>query len=325
MKPFPIRVEKETDANYYDITWMLHNVCNHNCSFCDATFKDGSKRWLSLAENKQIVDSIISAANGKPIWFQFTGGEPTLYPDFIELCVYIKSRGAYIGLLSNGSRTIRWWTELRDSKLIENLVLTLHPEQGSTAEHHAEILNLFLYESVHTVCWITSTKDYIQESIDAHKYLVKTTGSEILLKVMNLPKYDITEFMTKRQAIYFKYFNVVKGKRISEKVSTTIPTEISIATNIVSLAMSDGTISKMSSQRAINNRYHLFKGWECYIGKYQAYVDVDRMHRGSCFFNTSSYIDLSSLPANFPSEPVTCGMDECLCGADIVALKVKNV
>lgn len=322
MKPFPIRVEKNLES-YYAVTWMLHNVCNYNCSFCDPTFKNGNTRWLSLDDNKMIVDKLIVAAQGLPVWIQFTGGEPTLYPEFIELVRYIKSRGCYVALLSNGSRTVRWWKELQESNLVDNLLLTFHPDQGAKAEHHAEVLNLFLKDPTTTTCWITSTKDSIQDSINAHRHLVINTGSEILLKVMDLKGYDIKDFMTRSQELYIKYFKNAIGKLSAKKAPSNIPPEYVISSNVVNVELSDGEIKRMSTQQVIREKYHLYKGWECYIGKHQTYVDRNKMHRGSCFFNTDQYIDLLTEPAEFLSTPVICTMNECLCGADIVAPKSK--
>ena len=34
MKIFPIKVEKAIPTDQKFIEWKIHNVCNHDCSFC---------------------------------------------------------------------------------------------------------------------------------------------------------------------------------------------------------------------------------------------------------------------------------------------------
>lgn len=93
MKTFPIRVEKLLKSEVKVIEWMIHNVGNNDCSFCSPEYKNGSIRWLPFTQYQYIADQAISAANGAPVWFQITGGEPTLYPKLVPLIQYIKGKG----------------------------------------------------------------------------------------------------------------------------------------------------------------------------------------------------------------------------------------
>lgn len=113
MKIFPIKVEKLIPKTYRFIEWKIHNVCNYNCSFCPSRHKNGSQRWFSLDQYKSYIDKLYHLCEGAPYWIQFTGGEPTLFPKLIELCQYIKSKNGLVSLISNGSRTLRWWEELK--------------------------------------------------------------------------------------------------------------------------------------------------------------------------------------------------------------------
>ena len=81
MKIFPIKVEKAIPTDQKFIEWKLHNVCNHNCSFCGSRHKDGSQRWFSLEKYKEYTDKLVQACGDSPFWIQITGGEPTLFPD----------------------------------------------------------------------------------------------------------------------------------------------------------------------------------------------------------------------------------------------------
>ena len=112
----PIKLEKLITPRFKYIEWKLHNVCNYDCSFCGEEHKDGSNRWKDLDTYKMYVDKLVAAAGDMPLWIQFTGGEPTLYPKLIELFQYMKSKGVYTGMVTNGTRTLRWWEEFKESK-----------------------------------------------------------------------------------------------------------------------------------------------------------------------------------------------------------------
>jgi len=159
MKIFPIKVEKATQVDYKFIEWKIHNVCNHNCSFCGSQHKDGSQRWFSLEKYKEYTDKLVEACGDSPFWIQITGGEPTLYPDLIPLLAYMKSKGAMISMISNGSRTIRWWKELQEENIIDYLFLTYHSEQTDNYQHIEEVINLFHNQPTEVICLLTHVYD----------------------------------------------------------------------------------------------------------------------------------------------------------------------
>ena len=152
MKIVPIKLEKLITPKFKSIEWKLHNVCNYDCSFCGSEHKDGSERWKDLETYKMYVDKLVKAAGDMPLWIQFTGGEPTLYPKITELLQYIKSKGAYTAMISNGTRTLRWWEEFKDADVIDNLYITFHTEQKADTVHIGKVLNLFHDKPVKVVC-----------------------------------------------------------------------------------------------------------------------------------------------------------------------------
>ncbi len=89
------------------ITFKPTLSCNLRCRMCSfvesgAVFTN-PKDSLPLETWKQVVDDV---AQWKPyIWF--TGGEPTLYPHFVELVHYIKSKGMLAGVTTNGTTLLK--------------------------------------------------------------------------------------------------------------------------------------------------------------------------------------------------------------------------
>lgn len=320
MKPFPVKVVLDQEIDYFQVTWKIHNICTYDCSFCEPTYKNGDQRWLTLDEYKLMVDKLLVAAGNKRLWISFTGGEPTLCPHFVELAQYIKSKNCYLSLLSNGTRTIRWWKELRDAGVLDVLTITVHPEQNADPEHISELLNLFLDEPTKTYCWITSTKDTVKQAIDAHIYLCKTTGAEVLVKAMFITGYDLNNYIDPAYQLYIKHRAGARGLLYNKKKLANVPP----APNTIRIYMNDGSSETVTTENAVRNDMHYFEGWECYVGEFQAFIDYYKMHRGSCFLNTDQYINLLTDDVSFWTTPVTCERPTCLCGADIISTKIKN-
>lgn len=79
---------KKTEISQCTVT--LTRNCNLRCSFCYAK-KTGyvENDTIEYEDLKRIIDF---CDEGKVQFIVFTGGEPTLYPDFIEILKYIKSK-----------------------------------------------------------------------------------------------------------------------------------------------------------------------------------------------------------------------------------------
>ncbi|MFC1709075.1 radical SAM protein [Candidatus Omnitrophota bacterium] len=89
------------------ISIRITNVCNHRCAVCGQYGKDGYMhkeqgkeltKTLPLEKYKELVDQM---AKYKPIYY-LTGGEPFLYPGFVELVNYMKKRGSLVSVVTNG-------------------------------------------------------------------------------------------------------------------------------------------------------------------------------------------------------------------------------
>ena len=89
------------------ISLRITNACNHRCAVCgqygrqgymkDKTHSDLLK-ILPVEIYRELVDQV---ADDKPI-FYVTGGEPFLYPGFMELMNYIKQKGCVLSVVTNG-------------------------------------------------------------------------------------------------------------------------------------------------------------------------------------------------------------------------------
>lgn len=78
--------------------------CNLNCIHCYCKGSEDKDRELSTQDWKKILDVIQKEGC---IWLIFTGGEPLIRDDFLEIYAYAKKKGFIISLFTNG-------LELRD-------------------------------------------------------------------------------------------------------------------------------------------------------------------------------------------------------------------
>ena len=88
------------------LTIDLTNRCNMMCNPCfmDAN-QVGYVHELTLDEIKQILDDSISFKPRRQMSVQFSGGEPTMSPHFLEACRYAKEVGYYsVQAATNGLR-----------------------------------------------------------------------------------------------------------------------------------------------------------------------------------------------------------------------------
>jgi MoaA/NifB/PqqE/SkfB family radical SAM enzyme len=81
------------------ITWDLGRRCNYDCSYCPSHRHDNSSPHASLEELKSTTDFLFQYITlisdhriNKDFHVSFTGGEPTVNPNFINFARYIKGQ-----------------------------------------------------------------------------------------------------------------------------------------------------------------------------------------------------------------------------------------
>ena len=99
------------NADVFVVNWCLGNSCNFECSYGPSGLHDGSKYWPAPETIKNFILRVKESHPTKTLYFEFTGGEVTLYKHFIDICKFCAEQNVKVGLISNGSRTLRWWEE----------------------------------------------------------------------------------------------------------------------------------------------------------------------------------------------------------------------
>ena len=129
-------------GNVFQVTWDLGRRCNYDCTYCPVTRHDNFSPHATLDELKantdflyEYIDTYMQHRQFKRTSIGFTGGEPTVNPNFIPFMQYLKSEyeskyktrwSANFALTSNGAMG-----EKMAQKVMENFA-------HITVSYHAE-------------------------------------------------------------------------------------------------------------------------------------------------------------------------------------------
>jgi len=84
-------------GNVFQVTWDVGRRCNYDCSYCPAHRHDNFSKHATLDELKantdflfEYIDTYMEHRNHKETNISFTGGEPTVNPNFIPFLQYLQ-------------------------------------------------------------------------------------------------------------------------------------------------------------------------------------------------------------------------------------------
>ena len=319
----PTKIQTYEEFPYKLIEWKLHDKCNYDCFFCGDENKLGKVGWYDLETNKKLVDSIVKSAEGKPLWIQFTGGEPTLYPKFIELLEYVKSKQVLVNIISNGSRTIRYWKELRDKKTVDLVTITFHSQHKVDYKHIAEIANLFLYEETFVVIIVTYVKESVDYALEGIEYLKENTACLISTNAMDIVPYTIDENTIGKEKFdkILNEYNLSFGKKHAEKTPSQIDPTLKPWKMKAQVTYDDNTIEEKNVVQMMKLGENNFLGYECYAGIDSMNIENGFKFRGGCKRDKTPFT-----PENltFFDKPFICDVTSCFCHMDMITTKIKK-
>jgi len=89
-------------SNPLSVCWQISKKCNFTCEHCIANAQANKDNYyeMNTKEVKLTIDKLVKVG---VVRSDFTGGEPLLREDIIEIIDYATSKGIYCVLTSNGS------------------------------------------------------------------------------------------------------------------------------------------------------------------------------------------------------------------------------
>ncbi len=147
------------------VTWDIGKRCNYDCTYCDATRHTNTSPHASLEE---LVDTfefirawtdLYNSRRKEPTYINinFTGGEPTVNPNFWKLVDYVKQfPNFHMGLTTNGT-----WDLKRLPNIVENFV-------GVTVSWHAEADEKLRTRALNNILAISKSHLWLQVNVMLH-------------------------------------------------------------------------------------------------------------------------------------------------------------
>ena len=122
----------ESESIFFHINWFITNKCNYHCTYCHPFNYAGSSKLFDINVYKKFVSKILEQIGNTQLVISFTGGEPTAMPCFDEFVDFLLENNVKIGITSNGSKSIKWWTKYQ--KAFDWVSLSFHTETSNTRQ-----------------------------------------------------------------------------------------------------------------------------------------------------------------------------------------------
>jgi len=290
------------------IDWSLGTLCNYACSYCPEQKHDGALKWpdvdLALRFSEQVVNHYQNL-NRRTI-FKFTGGEPTLYRDLIDLLHRIKELGAGAGVNSNGSRAVAWWDQA--TECLDFVILTYHIEFADL-DHFVSVANRLLARKVTVHVNVTMLPDRFNECAERASALrSQCQGISLALKPLLV---DFKDQM-------YPYSDEQK------KAMQPAPARENAARGGIRCIYGDGTSRVAEAREFILLDQNHWSSWGCNAGVESLAIRADgEIYRAVCK-QGGSLGNLRDRWFSFPVAPIRCAKDTCACLADIKISKWRG-
>jgi len=191
-----------TSGAPFQIVWDVTYACNLHCKHCYATAGKPWKDELTTEEAKRAIDIFDRA--GVTI-IAFSGGEPLVRPDIMELAKYAADKGIYVAMATNGTLITKKKAKEMKEAGVQFVQISL---DGIDAETHDE------FRGVKGA--FDKTVQGIKNSV-AEGFFVEISTTVTRYNYKQLP--DIIQFGEDLGANWFMAYNFVptgRGKEIFE-------------------------------------------------------------------------------------------------------------
>ena len=328
------------------VVWTVGRRCNYACSYCSKDFHDRVSPHRSYGELRAIWANIRQAMAPRDLVaaIEFTGGEPTLNPDFLEFVRYLNQSQRpwlrWMGMTSNGtagleyyqqicehldwicfSTHFEWWDENRFMTMLLDLKRSLAGKGRDTmlsvnlmyeewnAPHIRKIDNILKAENIRST----------------PLYIYNIYGSKGITNKSSTP-FDYAAYMHERGGTTAPAGHVPEPRTPEPAASVTDAllqhsNRLLDKTN-TELTLDDGTTLQVHSQIFSNLHLNNFPGWKCHAGKDRIFIYPNgKIYGGTCLLGELGDV---RKPLKLREEPVTCDGRDCFCMTDILVKKWKQ-
>lgn len=164
-----------TKKEEFCIFWDLGRRCTYDCSYCSPHHHNKFSPIISFEKLAATIDGVVEYANLLNLYrtepcttdVAFTGGEPTIHPEFFKFIRYVKDKYPHVttNLTTNGCYSSNKCKEIIDC--ISNATISYHPE-ATQKEKDLVISNInLMHDSEYNFrINLMFHKDYFDECIE---------------------------------------------------------------------------------------------------------------------------------------------------------------
>lgn len=320
-----IRVISDKPKTYFRIEFMVSNVCNYKCWYCDPHAYGGDFRWTRdtdlLIRNFKHLLAHYKSQGKEQFELNLLGGEPSMWPDIGKFIRAIKEDfNIAITMTSNGSRTIRWWKE--HAKLFDKILFSYQPEFADPA-HYIEVVDTVFGMGVPCNALIMMDPKNWDTSVAMVERCKNESKHNWFVSAMEVHS-DVK--YTEEQREYFKRHDKRRPswwRIIKDEFYTMMLPSPKVVT-------ADGKTQKIERNWISVNSLNNFNGWMCNIGMENINIQKDGIITGTCLeipFGETNYYNIydRNFVDNFSPElkPVKCTKTGCYCQPEMLMNKFK--
>jgi organic radical activating enzyme len=306
------------------LCWMLHNQCNHRCTYCAEVNWGGSHRWLKLDAAIGFVERVLAHYPDRRIMISFTGGEPTLWPDFGPFVEWLKGRGVLIGMTTNGTKPLAFFEKY--AQFFQWISFSFHPEFTRPEKFLANIAESSKESDVTIRAMMPAEPSLWQKSRDlidlatqwnAEKKFSSYVGCDVVPIAVGFGTEHTrpTEY-SPAQSEFFRETKIHFDGNVKREPRLNPLNRIGFSTVKTPERLEVLDTTKLLSQNQTD-----FRGWTCDIGLEQLFIDEkgEIVRAGCRVGGTLGHIFDADL--KFPTAPVRCSKSYCHCNTDILTSK----
>lgn len=314
------------DPDLLDIRFWPTDICNFNCAYC---FPGSVTNKLRYPKNintviknfRLLFDSYIQKHNKTKFKINIVGGgEPTLWPHFAQFCKEIKEKHEVrIQLTTNGSRTVRWFTD--NTQDVDEVVLSYHHKDADIDnfiavgdylfERGTDVTALVLMDALNWSGCVKAVEIMKQQS--KHKWIIQAK------EVVDAPEHDISSY-SQDQLDYLQQ----SLKRIPD--SEWVISNIHRFRVHESIAMyKNDSVIPATPNKYIVDKVNYFKGWKCNVAIENLVITHDGGVTGSCQEQVFKDSNINMFSEDFEErfnkerfslDTIVCPRDCCACQPD---------
>lgn len=332
-----IKIISTQEPEVLQIRYFPTDICNYNCSYCFPgsgnvnKFRYPTNIDLLIKNFSVILDFYKNNLGKNKFHLQLAGGgEPLLWPEINIFCKALKEKfDIRITLITNGSRTTRWWEE--NFECFDEVALSCHHEFVKL-NHFVAVADLLYKKGINVFAQVLMDARYFEKCKQNIEYMMTYSKTSFYIQtkeIIDAPGMGMDVY-TEEQLQYLQ--NSSKRLPDKEKIINMLETKKIYES---ALFFDDDSMILASAGTVIVNKLNKFKAWSCNVGMESLVINADGGVRGSCqeplFSNMnfnlySSTFESDFLNAKIKIGAITCIRDECTCTTEThITKKIKLI